>query len=210
MIHELRPALSDSPHGALVLLHGRGTDELDLAPLFDFLDPARDLVGVTPRAPLQLPPGGNHWYQIEQVGRPNGETFRRSLAELLQWLGELPELTGVPWDRTVIGGFSQGAVMAYAVALDAERPAPAALLAMSGFIPDVRGVHLFPEARRLLPCTITHGAADPVIPVEYGRAARTRLDDAGLDVSYFETPGGHDVDSRLLEPLADWLAGVTG
>ena len=49
------------PEGALVLFHGRGADEHDLVPLFDVLDPERRFVGLTPRGPLSLPPGGAHW-----------------------------------------------------------------------------------------------------------------------------------------------------
>ena len=56
----VRPAAGEA-EGALVLLHGRGADELDLFPLLDLFDPERRLVGATPRAPLALPPGGWHW-----------------------------------------------------------------------------------------------------------------------------------------------------
>ena len=59
-----------------MLLHGRGTDEHDLFPLLDLLDPERRLVGFTPRAPLTLPPGGYHWYISREVGRPDPDTFR--------------------------------------------------------------------------------------------------------------------------------------
>ena len=55
-----RPAQGESA-GSLVLLHGRGADERDLYPLLDALDPERRLRGLTPRAPLALPPGGRHW-----------------------------------------------------------------------------------------------------------------------------------------------------
>ncbi len=62
-----RPAEGD-PAGLLVLFHGRGSDERDLFPLLDELDPQRRLLGVTPRGPLSLPPGGAHWSAFQQVG----------------------------------------------------------------------------------------------------------------------------------------------
>ena len=66
------------PEGALVLLHGRGTSEADLHPLLDALDPERRLLGLTPGAPLTgIPPGGRHWYVIEEVGRPDERDLRR-------------------------------------------------------------------------------------------------------------------------------------
>ena len=65
LVHRIRPAAGE-PEGALVLLHGRGADEHDLLPLLEALDPERRLVGVTPRGPLSLPPGGAHWYVVRE------------------------------------------------------------------------------------------------------------------------------------------------
>lgn len=114
--HELRPARGD-PGGALVLLHGRGTDRFDLLALLDELDPERRLVGVTPQAPLELSPGGFHWYLSRAVGYPDPDTFRDTYRTLARWLDVLPQTLGVPWSRTVLGGFSMGAVMSYALGL---------------------------------------------------------------------------------------------
>lgn len=196
------------PRGALVLLHGRGTDENDLAPLADVLDPRRELIAVTPRGPLQLPPGGNHWYRVHHVGHPDPDTFRDTYAQLDGWLDALPGQLGVPWERTVLGGFSQGAVMSYALGLGAGRPSPAGILALSGFLPAVDGFELDLASRGRLPVAIAHGQADPVISVEFGRAASQELERGGLDVRYSETPGGHHVDPRLLAELEGWLDGV--
>ncbi len=74
LIHRVR-APSGEPVGALVLLHGRGADEHDLFPLFDALDPEGRLVGVAPRGPLSLPPGGAHWYAVHEIGYPDPATF---------------------------------------------------------------------------------------------------------------------------------------
>jgi phospholipase/carboxylesterase len=134
LVHHLRPAAGE-PRGALVLLHGRGADEHDLAPFLDLLDPDRRLVGLTPGGPLFLPPGGRHWYVVPRVGYPDHDTFHASY-ELLQ--REVPELTGVPWERTIVGGFSQGTVMSYSLGLGAGRPTPAGIVAMSGFVPVCR------------------------------------------------------------------------
>ena len=128
LAHRIRPAAGE-PRGALVLLHGRGADENDLHPLLDLIDPKRRLVGLTPGGPLALPPGGRHWYAVPRVGYPDHDTFHASY-ELLQ--REIPELTGVPWERTILGGFSQGTVMAYALGLGAGRPTPAGGPARAG------------------------------------------------------------------------------
>src|SRR3954452_2650235 len=106
--HQIRPAAGE-PEGALVLLHGRGVNMYDLLPLADELDPERRLVAITPQAPLELSPGGFHWYVIERVGYPNAQTFGDTFALLGEFLDGLPGLVGVSLERTVLGGFSQGA-----------------------------------------------------------------------------------------------------
>ena len=202
MIFEKRPASSEPADGTLVLFHGRATDERDLQPVVDALDPDGRLVGLTPRGPFTMPPGGFHWYgPVVRVGYPNKETFEQSFRMLSDWLDQtVPAL-----DRAVLGGFSQGAVMAYAMGLGAGRPSPAGILAMSGFLPLVDGFELDLASRRGLPVAIAHGTQDPVIGVQFGRAARERLSAAGLDLLYRESPVGHGVDPRGIDELRAWL-----
>jgi phospholipase/carboxylesterase len=208
------PALADldfrlrepegEPEGALVLFHGRGTSEHDLYPLLDVLDPERRLLGLTPRGPLTLPPGGAHWYVVPRVGYPDPETFTASYARAGSWLDAVATELGIPPERTVLGGFSQGAVMAHALGLGSDRPRPAAIVALSGFIPTVPGWE--PDFERPLPpVAIGHGTYDPVIPVEFGRAARETLEQAGADVLYQESPLPHAVDPAFLSALAPWV-----
>ena len=116
----------------------------------------------------------------------------------------MPELTGVPWEHTVVGGFSMGTVMAYAVGLGAGRPTPAGIVAMSGFIPTVEDWSADLE-RPGLPVWIAHGRRDPVISVEFGRAARDTLAASPVDLTYHEHDGGHHVDPRLLAELPEWV-----
>jgi phospholipase/carboxylesterase len=188
-----------------VLFHGRGTDEHDLFPLLEVLDPDRRLVGATPRGPLTLPPGGAHWYIVRRVGYPDPETFHATYPLLADWLDALLEAHGLTHDRAVLGGFSQGAVMAYALSLGKARPTPAALLALSGFIPTVEGFELELERAAGLPVAIGHGTHDPIIPVEFGREARRRLDAAGAEVTFRESPMPHAIDPAFLAELPAWL-----
>lgn len=204
LVHQIRPAQGE-PAGALVLLHGRGTSELDLLPLLDELDPEQRLVGVTPRAPLALPPGGNHWYVVPRVGYPDPETFRNSFDLLGGFLDALPDAIGVPRERTVLGGFSMGAVMSYALGLGQGRVPPAAIFAFSGFIPTVEGFDLDLEGRAGYPIAVAHGTLDPIIPIEFSHAARDRLTAAGLDVRYYESPMAHTIDPQVIAELRGWL-----
>ena len=191
MIVRERPPAGEA-EGALVLFHGRGADENDLFPLLDALDPERRLHGYTPRGPLALAPGGAHWYVVRQVGRPDPTTFHPTYAATSAWLDSLP------YEHLVVGGFSQGTVMAYALGLGRGRRRPDAILAFSGFLPQVEGFELDLEPP-LPPATIAHGSLDTVIPVEFGRAARDTLVSAGADVAYRESPVPHTIDPRAVE-----------
>ncbi len=207
LVHRIREA-DGEPQGALVLLHGRGADENDLVPFLDLLDPRRRLVGITPGGPLHLPPGGRHWYAVPRVGYPDPQSFAETYATLTAFVDAIPEATGVGWDRIVLGGFSQGTVMSYALGLGTGRPVPAGIVAMSGFVPTVPGWEPDLASRAALPVWIAHGRNDPVISVEFGRAARDLLTAGGLQVTYQESEAAHHVDPRQLATLPAWLDGV--
>jgi len=194
-----RPAAGE-PAGLLLLFHGRGADDRDLLPVAGLLDPGRRLLVVSPRSPLALPPGGAHWYIVRQIGYPDPATFLPTFAAASAWLDAVVRETGLGWDRVALGGFSQGAVMTYALGLGAGRPRPAALIALSGFMPTVPGfeLDLTPPLPRV---AIGHGTLDPVIGVEWGRLARAQLEEAGADVLYRESPMPHTIDPEFLDEL---------
>ena len=203
----IRQAAGD-PDGALVLFHGRGADEHDLFPLLDALDPGRRLVGATPRGPLSLPPGGRHWYVLGGIPTPEPRTFHGSYEAASEWLDTFLAENGLGFDRLVVGGFSQGAVMSYCVGLGRGRPRPAAIAAFSGFVPTVEGLEL-DLAPPLPPVAIGHGTHDPVIEVEWGRRARTTLEAAGAEVLYREAPMLHQIDPGFVAEVSRWLAEIT-
>ncbi|HYQ78345.1 MAG TPA: phospholipase [Solirubrobacterales bacterium] len=202
---------SGDAQGLMVLHHGRGTSENDLLGLADFLDPEQRLKVVTPRAPLQLPGSpGYHWYLVPRVGYPDPETFAAARAALAELHDGLWEETGIGPDRTVLGGFSMGAVMSYAMALGAERPAVAGILAFSGFVPTVKGWEPALADRTDTRAFVSHGRNDPVIGVEFAQRARELLVEGGLDVTYRESELGHQIDPAHLREAATWLGDVLG
>lgn len=209
LVHLLREPAAE-PRGALVLNHGRGADERDLFDLIDILDPERRLLGVSTGAPLtNVPPGGRHWYLVQRVGFPDEATFASSYELLTAFLDRLLAERGIGWDRTVLGGFSMGAVMSYAVGLGPGRPSPAAILGFSGFVPTVDGWAPALDGREGLPVLIHHGRNDPVISVELGRRARDLLTDARLSVSYLESDAAHSLPPQVLPPAAELVRAVT-
>ncbi|MDX6632803.1 MAG: phospholipase/carboxylesterase [Solirubrobacterales bacterium] len=206
LVHRLRPA-DGEPAGALVLNHGRGSDENDLYGLLDELDPERRLLGITTGAPLTgVPPGGRHWYLVPRVGHPDPATFAASYAALCGFIGETLTEHGLDWSQALVGGFSMGAVMSYAVALGPGRPAAAGVIALSGFIPTVDGWQLDLEAHAETPVLIHHGRRDPVIDVEFARQARELLEGGGLPVTYYESDAPHAVPPQLLPLLREFVS----
>lgn len=196
-----RPAAGE-PQGTLVLLHGRGADEHDLYPLLDGLDPQRRLYGVTPRGPLSLPPGGAHWYRLGGIPTPEPETFWPSFELLSDWLDGLQR-------PLVLGGFSQGAVMSWALGLGrgtAKRPG--AIVALSGFMPRVDSLELDLSGLEGYPVAIGHGAYDDIIPVDFSREARALLEPAGASVLYREYPLPHTIDPGFVPELQAFVAGA--
>ena len=208
MIFRERPAEGD-PTGLLVLHHGRGADERDLLSLADVLDPQGRLHVVTPRAPLQLPGWpGYHWYVVPRVGYPDPDTWHAAFDALAGFHDELWERTGVTPERTVFGGFSMGSVMSYSLGLSGDRPAPAGILAFSGFIPVVEG--WAPDLERPTRAFIAHGRRDPVMEVGFARRARELLEAGGLDVEYHESDAAHHIDPEHVPAAVAWLAATLG
>jgi phospholipase/carboxylesterase len=208
LAHDERAAAGE-PEGLLVLHHGRGADEHDLLGLADALDGQRRLQVVTPRAPLTLPGlPGHHWYVVPRVGYPDPDTFHAACAELADFHDQLWQRNGIGPERTVLGGFSMGSVMSYALGMAGERPAPAGILAFSGFIPTVEGWQPELTDRAGLPVFIAHGRRDPIMDVSFARKARELLEAAGLKVDYHESDSAHHIDPEHVPLAANWLTHV--
>jgi phospholipase/carboxylesterase len=203
LIYRERPAAGD-PAGLLVLHHGRGADEHDLLALGDVLDPEGRLHVVTPRAPLTLSGWpGYHWYVVPRVGYPDPDTFNGAYAKLAALHDELWERTGVGPERTVFGGFSMGSVMSYSLGLAGDRPAPAGILAFSGFVPVVDGWE--PDLDRDTRAFIAHGRHDPIMEVSFARRAKELLQAGGIDVEYHESDAAHHIDPAHVPAAVAWL-----
>jgi phospholipase/carboxylesterase len=205
LVYRERPAAGEAA-GLVVLHHGRGADENDLLGLADVIDPARRLHVVTPRAPLTIPGWpGHHWYVVPRVGYPDKDTFDSAYAQLAELHDELWERTGLTPAQTVFGGFSMGSVMSYALGLGPDRPAPAGILAFSGFIPTVDGWEPDLAGRTGTRAFIAHGRNDPIMDVAFARSAREQLETAGLPVEYHESDAGHHIDPAHVPAAVAWL-----
>jgi phospholipase/carboxylesterase len=141
-----------------------------------------------------------------RVGYPDPPTFHAAFDRLAAFHDELWERTGISPERTILGGFSMGAVMSYSLGLSADRPVPAGILAHSGFIPTVDGWEPELASRAELPVIITHGRADPIMAVDFARRANALLEAGGLPVEYVETESGHNIDQLQAATAQRWMA----
>jgi thioredoxin 1 len=133
-------------------------------------------------------------------------TFLDSLEQLDSLLDTVCEEHGPDRADAIVGGFSQGGGLAVALGLRrSERPHPAAVLAMSSYLPDVEGVEYDWAAGRELPFLVQHGTEDPLIPVEQGRRLAETLMEYDVPVVYREYPMGHAVALESIQDAKAWL-----
>jgi phospholipase/carboxylesterase len=191
----------------LILLHGIGSNEEDLMALEPYLD-ERFLI-VSARAPHAYGWGGYAWFEIEWL--PNGIAIDRDQAAssrelIIRFIGEAAAAYGADPARVYLLGFSQGAMMSGWVAL-ARPELVAGTVLMSGRIPDeVRDQIAAPERLAGKPFLVVHGALDPVLPIQNGRASRDILQRLPVDLTYREYPIGHEVSPQSLADVVAWLS----
>jgi thioredoxin len=197
-------------HRLLVLVHGFGADERDLAGLLPYLDPDGEYVVVLPRGPIDVPgTPGYAWYTWGPDGAPDLERFADSLAALDAALDAACTEHGVARSEAIVGGFSQGAGLALALGLVADRTMPRGVLALSPALPGPPlPVPVDDESITRLPVLIEHGSEDPVVAVARARALARDLEARRVPTTYVEFPMGHGVAMEGLQVARAWLTAV--
>ena len=212
----------------VVLCHGFGAPGEDLVPLFRQLDVPREVRFAFPAAPLDLGAtlgpayrGGRAWWMIDpksleeaQLGvrRDRSHVVPEGLVEarnmVTELLGELESQLGARSDRTILGGFSQGAMVSLDVALRLSRRM-AGLCLMSGSIVAIDEWQPLLETQRGVPIVQSHGRADPLLPFDIAERLRDFLRAAGADVRWVEFPGGHTITGSVLDALGKLVNDVS-
>ena len=180
----------DKPSYLMVMLHGWGANYQDFVPFAKVLN-FPGFGYLFPNAPFEhfQVAGGRAWYALEEKEFTG---IQESKKLLLDWLMSLEASTGVPLNRTVMAGFSQGGAMTLDVGLTLPL---AALCSFSGYL------HYEPqpqENKTFPPTMIIHGQQDPVVPLEAARKAQTKLTEIGVSVQYQEFPMGHEVQDPAI------------
>jgi phospholipase/carboxylesterase len=210
----------------VVLMHGFGAPGTDLVPLWRQLAVPRDTRFAFPEAPLTVDvgmpgPEGRAWWMIDvarlQAALLEGETrdLTREVPEglsaarekLTALLDELEARFDVRGDRLVLGGFSQGAMLALDVALRSERKL-AGLVLMSGTLLAEDEWTPLMVRRSGLPVLQSHGRDDPLLPFSIAEQLRDRLREAGLDVEWTPFSGGHGISDGIVNALGAFVTRV--
>lgn len=190
----------------LLLLHGIGSHEEDLFGLAPYLDERFFIASA--RAPFALSYGGYAWFELfftPQGISINSEQAADSRERLLKFIDELVEKHDLDAERIYLCGFSQGAIMSFAVALT-EPEKLAGVVAMSGravaeFLPSIADA----ERLRDFPFLVVHGTHDQVLPIEHGRASKEFLEKLPVSLTYREYEMAHQVSEESLRDVVDWL-----
>lgn len=193
---------SGARYPAILALHGRGSNEEDLLELAPHL-PA-GLLWVTPRAPLPLGPGSYEWYRVKVVGRPDPAQVFSAIDTIDHFISEILVVYPIDPEKLFLLGFSQGSFLSMCYTL-AHPARIAGVVAHSGYIPNGMKLEIDEADVKNKPFLLIHGEHDTMIPVEWGRASRDRLQELGADVTYREFQMGHQVSMASLEVIFTWL-----
>ncbi|MET0791214.1 MAG: phospholipase [Polyangiaceae bacterium] len=199
----------------VVLMHGYGAPGTDLVPLWRELPVPPAVRFVFPEAPLELGFGGRAWWQIDMArlqDRFSKSTADRLTAEvpegidasrraMLDLLAALERDFDAKPETTVIGGFSQGAMLATDIVLRTERPFGGLAVLSGTLISHAEWLPLM-SARKGLPVLQSHGRSDAVLPFAVAEQLRDELTAAGLAVEFVPFNGGHGIPGSVLEGLA--------
>jgi phospholipase/carboxylesterase len=222
--HNLPPG--ENPTLAAVLCHGYGAPGTDLAglaePLLTVTAVAKSSVLIFPAAPLDLArqgiPGGRAWWPIDLDRLINRRTpevlerFRRDCPEglpearnaLIALLSEAGRHFGLAADRFVLGGFSQGSMLATDVALRLKK-SPAGLCILSGGLINETEWQRLVNERGPFKVLQSHGRYDSILPFASGVALRDLLMSAGANMDFYAFDGDHEIPLEVLHRLTHFI-----
>lgn len=194
----------------LVLLHGVGGNETNLAPLGDAM-PADTRV-ILARGPLSLGASQHAWFQVSfgpHGPRPDLAAAESSRQQLARFITELQAEYGISPASTVVAGFSQGGIMSASLALTRpERVAGFGILS-GRILPEMEPQLADRTALASLRAFISHGRDDTTLPVEWAQRADAWLTDLGVAHETRLYPGGHGISQAMQDDFAAWFEKLT-
>jgi phospholipase/carboxylesterase len=192
----------EARYPTVLALHGRGSNEADLIGLAPHLP--QGPLWISPRAPLVLGPGSFEWYRVRVIGKPEPEQLFSAIQLLERFVDEIFAAYPIDPEKFFLLGFSQGSLLSMSYTLT-HPVRVAGVIAQSGYIPNGVDLEIDEAGVKGKPFLLTHGEQDTLIPVEWGRASRDRLQALGADVEYREFQMGHNVSMESLAVIQKWM-----
>jgi len=196
-----RPAKHGASTPLVLLLHGRGADELDLIDLA--LELPRTFAYASLRGPLALPGGGFRWFEDRGVGRPVAKSLQDAVDGVRAWV-DGPAAAGYDRERTFVLGFSAGMMTAGALVLDDPARFAGAVLLSGALALD--GGAASPGRLAGVPIFLAHGTADTMIPPDLVLQTQRYLRErSGADLTERTYPRDHSIARSEIADIAAWL-----
>ncbi|MFT7463427.1 MAG: phospholipase/carboxylesterase [Pseudohongiellaceae bacterium] len=223
MSQELLPCVElgpqDNPAATVIWLHGLGADGHDFVPIVQELglpgvDGVRFVFPHAPSMPITINGGMvmPAWYDIEEVDLKRKHDMKgvETSALALTALMERELVRGVPPERLLLVGFSQGGAMALHVGRMAGHPLAGIVGLSTYMVSEEAPPRKTSEARDPVPIFLGHGVFDPMVPLARGQAGRARLGELGHDVQWHEYPMEHEVCLEEIRDLGTWMSARLG
>lgn len=194
---------SDSPAPLLILIHGYGSNEMDLFSFAEELPDSLHIVSL--RAPLELGYNSFAWYSINFDADQNKfsdlEEAKESLGKISEFIDSFTAENNVDTNKIFAVGFSQGAILSYGLSLNTSKVQH--VVALSGYLNE----DLINETISDKPADYfcSHGSVDQVIPVEWARKAPIYLNAKGINNVFKEYPVGHGVHPQNFYDFKAWI-----
>ena len=194
----------------LFLMHGYTAEQHHLASYVPLVDPDERFTAIAPRGPIDMPDGdGAGWWSIDlDTFESDLSQFLPSLELLESFIADEADKAGVPLERCVLGGFSQGGFLSLALAGKPDAPAYAGVWAICCGVPNVPGLETDLSRGAGRPALFQWGTKDPVIGPDQPKEVIAALGDGGWDLRHHAYDMAHSQTIEMMVDARDWLAGV--
>lgn len=194
---------TEKKYPAIFLLHGMGSNELDLPPLVQSFNEKMFIFSL--RGPLVQPPG-YAFFSMEDLGQPNEKSFKQTINMVDDFILFATSTFPIDENNLFLMGFSQGAILSMTYAIIHPRKIKG-IIALSGYIPMFIKEEYKDIKLRHLNLFISHGEDDPVLPFAWGVKSKEFLQEHGAEVTFKSYQAGHWVTQENFEDIKTWLEG---
>ena len=200
----------DGADRLLFLMHGYTAEQHHLASYVPLVDPDERFSAIAPRGPIDMPDGdGAGWWSIDlDTFESDLSQFVSSLETLESFIADEAGKAGVPLERCIVGGFSQGGYLSLALVGRPDAPPYAGVWAICCGLPSAPGLNLDLSGGNGRPALYQWGTRDIFIGQEQPKEVIAGLDGGGWDLRHHAYDMAHSQTIEMMVDAREWLAGV--